>query len=355
MGRVWRIIAAVAVLGMLLAACGTDGQDGGQAGDGEQTDGAAGGGEELQRLTVAMHWIQPAGATSWTGLMLARDRGWYEEAGLDVEFRFLRGSTVALQVTGAGATDLGIAAPDTFLTGVAEGLPITAVANHIQENSTGVIVPGDSDVQELTDLAGHTVATAAASPEPAMLQGLLREGGVDPDSEVEFLYVDPQSKCTVMLTGEADACTGFDTFQYPQVRLQDEDARFIPFSTPERPLPGHVIFARNEFLESEADAVRTFLEVAHRGYAAAEEDLEAVEQLWLELDPESDAEFNALSIGLSHEAMHSPRSEESGWGWMTAESWQGLHDLLVQGEVLEEPVELEGVWTNEYLPETGSW
>jgi hypothetical protein len=53
--------------------------------------------------------------------------------------------------------------------------------------------------------------------------------------------------------------------------------------------------------------------------------------------------------------MHSERSAENGWGWMTQEAWQTLHDLLLEGQIISEPLDLSAVWTNDYLPDSPSW
>ncbi|HIY41585.1 MAG TPA: ABC transporter substrate-binding protein, partial [Candidatus Nocardiopsis merdipullorum] len=52
--------------------------------------GCAGTSDEEQRLRVALHFNSPQ--TSWVGIYVAQEKGYYEEAGLDLEFQYLGGS-----------------------------------------------------------------------------------------------------------------------------------------------------------------------------------------------------------------------------------------------------------------------
>src|SRR5690606_3050389 len=166
----------------------------------------AGPGGEATRLRLALHWTYPVG--EWDGIITAAEKGYYADAGLDVELQYLAGSTATVQAVGAGESDLGIAGPDTILNGLAQGVDLTVVANHLQVTSSGVIVPRQLGITGPADLEGLTISTAAASPEQAMLQAMLFDVGLDIKDDVSLTYVDPQAKCTVVLSGGADVCTG---------------------------------------------------------------------------------------------------------------------------------------------------
>jgi NitT/TauT family transport system substrate-binding protein len=336
------LILSTAVL-LLVAAC---------TGSGDDVTGSTG--VPADEFTIAMNWISPGGSPSWTGIMMAQDQGDFESAGLDIDWRYLNGSGTAVQVAAAGAAELGIAGAEAFLNARNQGLEITAIANHVQLNPTGLIVRADSGIETLADLAGHSVATSAPSPERILLEGLIPLSGVDP-ADVELLFVDAQAECTTMLAGDADACTGFFTVDVPNAEAQGVEVRFIPFVAPDGSLPGAVIFARNEYLAENEDVIRRFLQVVYDGYVAAEDDPEAVNELWGRLDPESEADHLARLIELSHQTMHSERSDSNGWGWMTDESWGVLIALLTDGGVIENEIDPSTIYTNELLPPDADW
>lgn len=304
--------------------------------------------EELTPLRLALHWTYPVG--EWDGIIMADAEGYYEEAGLDVEFQFLSGSTATLQAVAAGESDLGIAGPDTILTGVSTGVDLTVVANHLQRTSSGVIVTGASGITDFADLAGKTVSTAAASPEQAMLRTKLFEAGIDPETGVTMTFVDAQAKCTIVLSGSADACTGQGNHHYIQFLDEGVDPLFLSFSSEENPIIGHSIFANNDYLADNGDAVSRFLEATMRGYELAASDLDAVVDVFVEDRPETDGAFLLQTLEASHDLMYSDRTDEHGWGWMDDAAWQTLATSLFEAGVIQTEVEVSGIYTNDYLP-----
>ena len=302
-------------------------------------------------IRIATNWITPQADHS--GIVTAISLGYYEEENLTVEVQWLQGSAAAVQQAGAGSVDLGMAGSDAILAGLAEDLPLIVVANVMQRTPTGVVYPGGQSYSTFADFAGTKISTSQVGPEAPTLISRLQEAGLDPESDVELVYVDPQAKCTVMLTGDTDACTGFNTFQLLQVRQEDPDAGFLSFSTADRPLLGHSIFANTSYLEQNADVVRRFLRATARGYAEADNDFAKAADYVLEVNADSgDHEFLRMSIETMHtELLHSERTDEHGWGWMEDAPWQNLQSLLFSGEVITNETPVNEIYTNEYLSE----
>ncbi len=369
-----RSAALVSALVLILAACAADSDpDPDALGDGDQeavepdeanddadepseepdeaNDDADGPSEEPETVAfaLALHWTVPI--SDWVGIIAASELGFYTDEGLDVELRYQQGSGPVVQTTGAGDSEMGVAGSDSFLTARAENLPVTAVANHFQITPTGVLVPGDLALDSPEDLRGLTIASALASPEPAMLRGMLAGAGMDPESDVDLTFVDPQAKCTVVLAGQADACTGFVNFQAVQMEFEGAEPRFMSFSTPDRPMLGHVILANDTFLAENGDAVTRFLRATMRGYLYAAENVDEIVEMYVDLAPETDEAFLRAGIQESLPLLSSPRTDEHGFGWMTDEAWQFLHDALLDGEVLPGSVDVSEIYTNDYLPE----
>lgn len=334
--RASRLAGIVAVLAMI-AACGADGNAGGSDGDGSGTP-----------LRLALHWTYPVG--EWDGIILADHLGYYEEAGVDVQLQYLAGSTATVQAVGGGKSDLALAGADSILSGLTVGVDATAVANHLQVTSSGVIVPSDSGITGAKDLAGKKISTASASPEQAMLQAMLQDGGLDIKKDVKLTYVDPQAKCTVLLSGDADACTGQVNHHPIQLAGEGLDVDFLSFSSDENPVIGHSIIARNEYLKEQPEAVRAFLEATMRGYKEAYMDVDKVVDVYKEVHPETDADFLRKTVVPSHALMYSQRTDEHGWGWMTDQAWARLYENLYDAGVIKEELKVSDVYTNDFLP-----
>jgi NitT/TauT family transport system substrate-binding protein len=305
---------------------------------------------EAATVRVGFHWTVPE--PSWSGFITALELGYYEEENITVDFQYLQGSAIAVQQTGAGGVDLGVAGSDTIIGGIAEGLPLVVVANHLQNTPTGVIYPSDREISSFADFAGLRISTSAVGPEAPTLISRLEEAGLTVGTDVELVYVDPQAKCTVILTGETDACTGFNNFQLLQVQQEDPGAGFISFSTPEQPLIGHSIFANQSYAEQNGEVIRRFLRATMRGFIEADRDLDAALDHLIAANPEGDREFLMQGLEVTHEQLlRSERTDENGWGWMEDQPWQNFVDLLLSGEIIQEAVPASEIYTNDYLPE----
>lgn len=302
---------------------------------------------EPQKINISMHFNVPQ--LSWYGLYWADEKGYFKDAGIEVNFQYLRGSTLAVQATAAGQSDLGIAAADSILAGVEKGLPIKAVANHLQKDATGVIVDRKrGEPKSFKDLDGMTIVTSDTTTLATLLRaGLKREGMTD---KVKVLSVDAQSVCTLMLTDQADGCTGFSFAHVLQVKAKGADPVFLPFSTPEYPILGHSILANEDYLAKNGDTVRAFLAAAARGYEEASADIPATVEMMARIDPTQPRDTLTDAITIIADLTKSPRSAANGWGYMDDQSWGNLYAGLIDGGVIKPGLAMSAVYTNDYLP-----
>lgn len=303
-------------------------------------------------IRVSLNWTVPAG--DWPGIFWAQSKGYYDEANLKVELQFLQGSALSIQAVGAGTSDLGIADSGSGLTGMSQGLPIVAVANQIRNTPTGIIWDKSKHtISAFTDLKGLTISSATASPEPALLQAQLVAAGLNPDSDVKFVYVDPQAKCTVLLAGKSDVCTGFSTFQLLQVLDKGVDAGFLSFSTPQTPVLGHSTFANKDYLAKNPDVVKRFLAATMRGYYEALQDanLDPTVEIVTKAYPESD---KALLKGAYQQYQLLNKDQQTdghAWGWMSDTPWENLQKALLGAKLIKQETPVSAVYTNDYLPD----
>lgn len=302
---------------------------------------------EPQKINISMHFNVPQ--LSWYGIYWADEHGYLKDAGIELEYQYLRGSTLAVQATGAGQSEIGIAAADTVLGGVANDLPITVVANHLQKDATGVIVDrSKGEPESFRDLEGMTIVTSDTTTLAKLLRAALSRNEMT--DKVNVLSVDAQAVCTLMLTDQADGCTGFSFAHVLQVKAQGVDPVFLPFSTPDFPILGHVIFVNQDFLADNAETVRSFLAAVARGYQEANADIPATVEMMARIDPTQPRETLTDAIEIIAGLTTSPRTEANGWGHMDDEAWNNLYQGLIEGGVIEPGLQMSRVYTNEYLP-----
>lgn len=304
-----------------------------------------------EKLKVALNWNAPN--AGFVHHYAAKKMGFYAAEGLDVELLALPGSVPAVTSVAAGEAQLGQAGADAILVGMSQGAPLKVVWLFYQATPTGVIATKKSNIRTLADLRGKTVSTAVASPEGILLRARLREAGLNPDRDVTLLNVAPAAKLTMMLSGQADASTGFVNFQMIQAQMQGQDVTFIPFSTEKQPLYGHAIFVTEKFLKEKPDLIRRYLKATIAGLLWARDNVDKAVDLVATWDPsvKIDRDFVKRDWIVQLDSLiSSDLTAQQGVGHMSDAGWKNLIDVLAEGKLIASPLNPSSVYTNELIP-----
>ncbi|HEU5130244.1 MAG TPA: ABC transporter substrate-binding protein [Glycomyces sp.] len=144
-----------------LAACGDDG----------------GGGSGGAKARIA---VLGPGSLQWLHA-IAKDRGFYEDAGVEVEDIQVQNSSSLVQAVASGSADAGIALGDNVINAVDEGAPIVITGTLLQKAALRLY--GAPGVEAITDLEGAQVTAGAVEGGTyELLVYMLQEAGVDPAS-----------------------------------------------------------------------------------------------------------------------------------------------------------------------------
>ncbi len=144
--------------------------------------------------------------------LIIKDQGWLEtELGDDVTVEWVQsaGSNKANEALRAGAIDVGSTAGSAALLARSNGSPIQVINIYTQPNWAALLVPTGSDITEVSELAGRTVAaTKGTDPYFFLLQALAEEGlGLADISLQNLQHADGK---TALETGAVDAWAGLD-------------------------------------------------------------------------------------------------------------------------------------------------
>lgn len=308
---------------------------------------------EAARVVVSLNW--PVPEYTHTGITMAEARGYYGDENLEIELQPLDGSSASVQAVGAGSANIGFAGAGAILAGLSEDLPILVVANHLQSTPTGVLYRPENEVASFADLEGLSVATQATGEDTVNLYAFIRLAGLDPETDVDIQVVDGAIKCTLMLTGDVDACTGFSTGHLVRAHAENPDIGFLPFRTEELQPIGHSIIVNTNWLGDNEDVVRRFLRATYRGYVEADSNLQELSEIYVQQYPEEGVDLYYESAVEAHKIMRSPRTDENGWGFMEDKPWTDLQSLLLEAGTIENETPIEEIYTNEYLPENAEF
>ena len=125
---------------------------------------------DLQKVSVRLDWLP---GSNHAALFLARERGYYKDAGLDVEILPGQGSVSTLQLIGSGNHTIGLASLSAMALANSKGAPIIAIAGIMQRGPEAVVALASSNITKPSDLEGKKFGAVPSGmgPEGAFAAG----------------------------------------------------------------------------------------------------------------------------------------------------------------------------------------
>lgn len=283
------------------------------------------------------------------GFYLARDRGWYAEADIELEIRLFDpaiGDT--LEYLRRGDVDFGVFPTNRLLVRHERNEPLIGIAavNHggletIQTiRRTGILRP--------RALAGRRLAMGPTPRGIAMVRHLIEVDGGDPDSVIIVNNKGREFTVDDIAAGEIDATFGgywaWDALFGALPESERLTWRVDEIGAP--PYHSYLLGTQRTRLDTDPDLVRRFLLVTSRGYhaAAAQPDaaLEAVERVI--------PYFSRAILRQSIQLIAPSWTHGGRWGEQRDERMTAYARWLHERGILRSPDGWRAAVTNDFLP-----
>ncbi|MGE3968645.1 MAG: ABC transporter substrate-binding protein [Dongiaceae bacterium] len=303
------------------------------------------------KVTFALNWNVPY--SGWAGFYVAQDKGYFAAEGLDVEFLLVKGSNPANQAIAAGNAQLGVSTASSVMVAASQGLPLVAVSAYMQSNPEGVIARKDRGIENITDFAGKKVGYNVSNPTVYLFEAKLKRAGVNKD-DITWVTVQPEAMVPLLLSGEIDAAMGYWDWEAINVEQQGLGTNVFVMSDDKVQIYGGIVSANADWAKDHGDVIRRFLRASVKGWIDAAADLDATLAVMMKANPEEDEAFMRQALAISTKLIGSSDADTHGFGWMDKADWQGLQEALLQGKVIEKEVDLDTLFTNDYMPDNAT-
>ncbi len=173
------------------------------------------------KMTVLLDWfVNPDHAT----LVIAKEKGFFEAQGLDVELIAPADPNDPPKLVAAGHAELAVSYQPQLHLQVAEGLPLSRVGTLIATPLNSLVVLKDSPVKSLADLKGLKVGYSVGGFEDMILDAMLESHGMSV-KDVELINVN-FSLSPSLISGQVDAVIGaFRNFELNQMDIVGKPGR----------------------------------------------------------------------------------------------------------------------------------
>ncbi|MDN5860008.1 MAG: ABC transporter substrate-binding protein [Pseudonocardia sp.] len=311
-----RALIAALIVAMLATACGGGGT----------------GGEPLHKIRFALDWTPN---TNHTGLYVAQQRGWFRDAGLEVEFLPFTTASPDVLVS-SGAAEFGISFQDLFTFAKAAGADTTSVLAVLQHWGTAIGVRGDrTDIATPRDLDGKVYGGFGSPSEIPKMRSVIRAAGGRGEFRTIVLGT---SAYEAVQSGHADFTEPFLAWEGIEAQLKGKP--FKTFAYTDYGIPdayGVIVIGNSPWLRDHPDLATKFVQAAQRGYQFSADHPDAAAQLLMDANPGAFAEPELVLRSQEMLASTYLKDAEGNVGTQTLERWAGYSGWLYDQGLLTGP------------------
>src|SRR4029077_9554416 len=202
-----------------------------------------------------------------SGIYAAQANGYFKDAGLDLHIQEPSSTADSAKLLEAGRADLAVMDISDFAIARERGLDLAPIAAIVQRPLASVIARDPNEIRTPADLAGKTIGVTGVPSDDAVLDTVLRSGGVDP-SDVHRVTIGFNAVAD-LAAGKVDAATGFwnaEGVQLQQLGIPIREFRVDEFGAPR--YPELVVATRRQSCPAGLELLRGL----SRGYATLGDD-----------------------------------------------------------------------------------
>lgn len=298
---------------------------------------------DLTSVSFVLEWTPN---TNHTGIYVAKEKGFFEEEGLDVDI-MLPGEVGSNQLIATGKADFGVSVQEHLTIARNEGLPLVSVAAIIQHNTAGYASDVEKEITEPADFEGKRFGAVGNDLEKAMMKTIMEENGAD-FSTVEFTNIG-DSDFFAAIKRDIDFSLVYQGWTGIEAELRDVDLNMVYLTDFSKKLDYYtpLIATSEEMIDEDPDTVRAFVHAAVKGYEYAIDHPEEAAAILIDEEPDLDPEL----VKASQEWL-SPRYQDDAdqFGIQEKERWKQVSDFMVENDIIDEGIDVDQSFTNEFLP-----
>ncbi|NMO50760.1 ABC transporter substrate-binding protein [Actinoplanes sp. TBRC 11911] len=197
---------------------------------------------------------------------VAREKGWFKEAGIEVDIQKGAGNTPNL--TALKSNQAQFAAMDfsgaEILAAQGKFTEWRAVAAVHQQTLVSIMTTKDTGITTPVALKGKTIATASGSVSELLFPGYAKLAGLDP-ATVKMQGTQTTALNGLMAKGQVDAVSTFLLSKKALETATKKEVVVMPYSDYLKNLYGNVIVTRSDLLAKDRDLVSRFTGAALKG------------------------------------------------------------------------------------------
>ena len=296
--------------------------------------------------TVTYLFPAPPMLPAFGPIQLAKGKGYFADAGLEVNFAVGRGGVDVAKQVGAGNAPIGGIVADAPIMVRGNGVPIKMVAVFGGKGFMQLVVREDSGIEKPADLKGKTITVMSYQDTTFYaLLGLLASAGLTQD-DVNIQAVGPTGVWEFVAAGKSAGMAGVPDW-IPPVQAAGVKVRVIP--TDEFfPHMAQAIAVSDQVIKDRPEMVQKFVTAALHGMKDIIDDPDKAADDFVKFVPEWKGKEGAVKSAFNYYAKL-VYVGQSKLGEINVERLTKLQDFYLAKNIIQKKTPVEELYTNQFI------
>lgn len=282
----------------------------------------AGAASAADKVSVRLNWI-PGAEHGY--FYLAKEKGWYSAAGLEVEVLAGSGSTVAVSTVGAGTTDFALADGVSVARGWEVGVPVVVVAVLLKESPAAIYSRKSAGIASVKDLCGKKVGLNLRSTTTAQYRAML--GAADlKDCKIEEVPISAGGVKEV-LANAVDAAVTFSYEDPVMLKVRGIELNEIIASSFFK-LYSLGLITNQSMVSGKRDVVNRFVEVTMRAMRYAVENPDEALAAFVKVAAEPNMAYEKAKLAIFNRLLVADDPSGKSLGKQDAKGWNASLETM---------------------------
>jgi len=307
---------------------------------------ASGANRASKLTTVRMVQEWPVADGFWIPWIVARDKGWYKQAGIDLQI--IPPPTVAdtMKFLGTGRADIAFTTILDVIFAKDQGASVVSIGAYSQWNNWGLI-GRQGEKFTVASLKGKKIGIYNDAWTKAQLSIMLQSGHLT--LQDVKLVAAASDTIPLLLSKKIDVATGVTNAEASEVRTVGHQKPFMllakDYGVPNSPI--WLIAGNTSWLQKNPALAKTWFKVTVRGLQWAIANPADAVKMFEKAYPKAESFDYALDQWKTTIPLF---KAPGGYFSQTDKQWTGLLPALVKQKLLSKPLSPRQYYTNAYLP-----
>ncbi|MEG2140587.1 MAG: ABC transporter substrate-binding protein [Bilophila sp.] len=283
----------------------------------------------LTNVRIMLQWIPQ---TQFAGYIMALEKGFFREEGLNVTLRWLKPGEAALVQLNKGDVEFATAVLLTALHRRAEGMPLVNIAQFMQHSGSLLVARKDKNIHTLQDLNNKTILTWGADF-GLEFDLFLKRNNITPAKVLPL-----SASLAPFLYGLADATQAMEYGEYQRLLergMKPEEMIVFPFAQNKVNIVGDGLYTTCDYLQNHRQTAKAVRRAVLRGwdYAFAHE-TETIQCAMTYCDAmqvRSNLHYQLTMLRNVRNLMRSHQGEEQAeWGTLSPQDFENARSMVIE-------------------------